>query len=96
MHRLGKRVPIEGMSENPVPPCLLFALLFDLFVLSRTMILGRSELETLNLEENRPSGNLQISGKMDPKHILSVPQHIGSTNVLSESRLMCPGIRVVH
>jgi hypothetical protein len=28
---LGKKVPIFGMSKNPVSPCLLFALLFDLF-----------------------------------------------------------------
>ena len=32
---LGKRVPIFGMSQNAAPPCLLFPLLFDLFVLQR-------------------------------------------------------------
>ena len=42
------------MDQNPVPPCLLFALLFELFALSGRMAL----VET------------QFSGKMDQKTYL--------------------------
>ena len=45
---LGKNVPIVGMSQNPLSPCMLFVLLFDLFVLSSKIAVGRSELQTLN------------------------------------------------
>ena len=54
-----KKVRIFEMSKNSVSSCLLFALLSDLFLLSRKIA----------LVEN------QILGKMDPKNIPSVPQH---------------------
>ena len=53
---MGKEVPIFGTSQNPVSPCLLLALLCDVFVLSRT----------------RAVTEIQIPGKMDAKTIPGV------------------------
>ena len=39
-----KKVRMFGMSHNPASPCLLFALLFELFVLSRKIACANPDL----------------------------------------------------
>ena len=46
---LSKKVPMFGMNQNRVPPCLLFAALFALFVLSGRSTPGRSESTVVNI-----------------------------------------------
>ena len=49
------------MSQYPVSACVLFVLLFDMFILSRKIALV----------------DMQILGKMGPKNMPNVPQEIG-------------------
>ena len=53
-------------EQNPVSRCLLFATLFDLFLLSRKIALV----------------GIQILGKIDPKNISSVPQQVRGDHLL--------------
>ena len=77
-HDLGENVPKFGMSQNPVSPCLLFSLFFDLFLFSGKIILGRSELQMLNLGENHPSGNPDFGQNEPKKTCPRVPQQAPS------------------
>ena len=57
---MGKKVPIFGISKNPISPCLLSVLLFDLSISPRGIALVK----------------IQIWGRMDPKNIPTVSQQI--------------------
>ena len=72
---LGTKVTIFGRSRNPVPPCLPFTTLFDLFVLSRSIALME----------------IQASSEMDPKSKPSVSQQSGANYTGGRARSALAG-----
>ena len=68
-----------GSSQNPVPPCLLFAVLFDLFVLPKRIALVE----------------INLSDKIDPKSIPIVAEHADGVQEVEPGVHILLGIGVV-